>query len=437
MNQLSSLLEKNMPSSLKRHLYFWTISAFVLNLIALIVPFHISSILYIADVVLVFFLFLIYVLFLKFPFKLNALIGFSLLIQIWLLVTTLYAYLVLLRSTEFDVYQYRFLLYIFYFYVGYAFCALFPQSRRIIIFLLLLEGTFSVITAFFQFLHFSPAIHWANTVIGPGFNIAHWAGRDVLRAGGLEGWPGRYTDMCARNIFLLIGLTWGKVLKLSRFLLILFFLIGGLIAQFRTGYVLIGLALIFLIKLIWSQKISPKILYSSFLLISFGVFLGAEAKHLNYVLHTNLQTSESLKFRETVTWAPAYYVAQEVPWTGIGMDTRLEGFNPAHLNSKWTDANVSMDNGYLLFFSWGGYPAVAIIIVSFVTLIVLLWRLWKNHDLPSEHRAFVLWGLLTMVGFAITMVTRNGIIQTKTMTLIFFTAGFVMQTPFKKLDIRS
>lgn len=436
MNDHSVLFKKNLSSNIKKHLYFWTISAFLLNLVALIVPLHISSMLYVADVLLVFLLFFIYILFLKFPFRLNAVTGFSLLIQAWLLITTLYAYLALFRSTEFSVYQYRFLLYILYFYVGYAFCTLFPYSRRLIIFLLLLEGVFSVVTAFFQFLHFSPAVHWANAVIGPGFNIAHWAGRDVLRAGGLEGWPGRYTDMCARNIFLLIGLTWGKVLKLSRFLLILFFLIGGLIAQFRTGYLLLGLAVIFLIKLIWSQKTSLKMLYSSFLFISFCVFLGAEAKHLSYVFHTNLQTSESLKFRETVTWAPAYYIAKEVPWTGIGIDTRLEGFNPAHLNSKWTDANVSMDNGYFLFFSWGGYPAVAIIIVSFITLIVLLWRLWKNNNLTSEHRAFVLWGLLTMIGFTVTMVTRNGIIQTKTMTLIFFTAGFVMQSPFKKLNTK-
>lgn len=336
-----------------------------------------------------------------------------LLVQIWLTICSFISGLQLGRTNDFETSNYFLVMIVIFYFNGAMITYVWPKYRAVLLNLLLGIFTLSAVVGVLQFLKVPPALALARfynaradiTAWGVDASgvIVHGAGS--VRAIGL----GTVPEWLAFQGLLAWGIISSRLLyrqlKPWEFLAAMFFLMVALIAQSRVMYISLAICVIaFLVLLV---RRDPK--RGSLYVVSFavcGMLLGIVAQErLSYAFGTNLQTDDTLRYRQEIGWVQAYQIIDERPWVGIGPDDGLVWRLRLITPDRWTQG-TDLDNGFLLMASWGGYPALALFIGFLIFSLISAYTVVADRFATHERRrcAFV-------VGLAVVLVMNNMILN--------------------------
>lgn len=348
------------------------------------------------------------------PIRLVWPIRFVLLLQVWLTICSFLSGAELGRTNDFETSNYFLIVPVIYFINAAVISYVWHDYRKWFMNTLLVIFGVSCFIGFLQFLKIPPALALAN--IYNKIDITAWGtdasgnvafGRGSVRAVGLGGWP----EWLAFHGLLGWGIVASRLLKRSlvpwEFALATFFLLSAFIAQSRIMYAsLLVCTLTFLYLLIQRDPKYGKAYITAFV-AALVVLIVVAGERMSYALSTNLQTDQTLSYRQDIGWQQAYSIMQERPWVGIGPDDRMVWQVNRTVPDRFTQG-APVDNGFLLLLSWGGLPALAlympIVLIGLGSGLLLV----TNKKLSFERRQMAFLGGLCMGLVLNNMMLNNG-----------------------------
>jgi hypothetical protein len=413
---------------------YWTLINLAILLIVTIIPPVAKSPLFFLTTASTIFNVFVYLFVIKVPLKLNGLLVGLLLMQGWLSFTSMYADLTIARSLRLSVYDFRFFVYVLYFFSGYSLSYVFPETREWVRRLVLITLSLSLLVGFLQFLHFQPALRLAEIYIAKeDVDITAWDRIKGTRAIGLDGWPFNFARTAVVGFALAVGAALWRIIKPWEFMLSLLFLVGGIMAQARTAYPTIFLSFLILIYILLRQKSNAKWGYLAIIVAATAALFTLGYEQLGYALEALEPTkASSFQYRQEFAWPQALRILADRPWTGIGIDTNFEvGQTQGVIRiSKWTEGIV-LDSGYLLLLAWGGYPALFILILTFILAAIGLYKARVDKNLTHDQLPFLMLGVLYLLFLINVMGAENGITLTRNNAVLVFCMGLITPIPKK------
>jgi hypothetical protein len=159
------------------------------------------------------------------------------------------------------------------------------------------------------------------------------------------------------------------------------FLAVAFMAQLRSVYPVLALFLIWFVFAMVRRHRESAIGY----LLFFATFLTgigfAAYEKLKYGLNSNTDT---LAYRLRVGWPQAYRILEVRPVFGIGPETGFVSSASATIDRFVR--GFPLDNGYLDFAAWGGYPAVVLVVITGVIALRSTCVLLRSAQDPFRKR---------------------------------------------------
>lgn len=347
------------------------------------------------------------------PLRIPAAIGGLIVLNFWLVVCDFNAAITMGRMLPLEPTDYFFLLYILWFLQAAALAFYAPWVRPIYLRLILGVVFINAVMSLLQFAHFGPALAIAN-IYSRLNDITNWNNLGGTRVVGLTGWPETVTLwMITGAAYTMSPLLYTK-LKPTHVVLTAMFILVGLLAQLRSLYpILFAEAALFLYLLVKRNRDATVAYLSLASLISLvvgAIYLPVIAEKLKYGFSLN---SNSAVFRFTVGWQQAFNILAKRPIYGIGHEPNFVSLI-LPITTRW-GAAMGLDCGYLDLGAWGGYPAMAIFIVTgYLALRAIIKNFKKTRHDPLMYR----------LNFVV-LVQASAILFSMLFNPCFFTAYFI------------
>lgn len=312
----------------------------------------------------------------RIPFAIASLV----LLHIWFVICTIIAQVELARSTDFNNADYPIVGYFLAFLQGSMLAYFMPESRKVMLRFFVAFAVISSLVAFAQFLKFGPAISLGNRMVG-WQAIDDWGGRGGVRSVGLFGSIGLivYFHMAAAT--LMISALHFRKLAWWEFVVIGMLVLSSLMSQTRNAYPIIAIVLLYGAVLLFKryQKLGIPITLAGLLVLI--LFFVAGGRQLTYLGMTFEEEGLSTwDFRKDVLWPQAWAVADERPWTGVGVESLYAGLTRLLGRDRFVWAG-QMDNGYLIALAYGGFPGLVLLVFTvFVALVTSIRHFSRNLE---------------------------------------------------------
>jgi len=119
-----------------------------------------------------------------------------------------------------------------------------------------------------------------------------------------------------------------------------------------------------------------------------------------------------------LSWVQALRVFRDHPWFGIGFNTF--GFVQERYGYvRFGTAAYSSDGGLLFIAVLTGLIGVSVYVLMLWTLVRRCRSIWRDHDLPAEHRGLAIGTAAVIVGLCIDSVFVNSLLTTFVMELFW------------------
>ncbi len=356
------------------------------------------------------------------------LIGF---LQIWFTFCTIYATIVLMRTSDFGSADYSLVTFILAFLQGAALTYLFPDLRKKILIYLYVLGGASFIMGLLQMAHFGPAISYGNAVIGFE-QIDDWGGKGGVRA------PGLFPSIGVTVVFnlliaSLIGATalvrklkgYEMALLAAAFLSLVFVQVRSAAPQILAVYAFVTYAL--------AKRYGSRALLLSLLCLGGIVLIVASfPEKFAYTLST-LSDQTTLDYRTDVLWPQAIHIYEQHPFTGIGVEPAFAGYET--LETRYVRENI-LDSGWMVALAYGGLPGVCLLGLTCLAGLVgscMAVRFKSNYE-DDTHRIFGIAGIFVVLSLALSLAVGNTFTNVSIGMPYFMLLGCMTPRVFKKLQ---
>lgn len=357
---------------------------------------------------------------LKVPLRIVWPVGLLMVLQIWFVFCDMQASLTLGRFSPFGTPDFLLLFYVFYFIQAAALVYYAPETRKLLIKMLIWSTALSSFVALLQFIKVGPALQLGN-LYNAARNLENWDNRGGVRAFGLTGWPAMMALTSLGAAALIASRMLDRKLKVWELLACIAFLGVSLTAQARTLYPGIALAALALLWML-AKRDKPKAL--AFVMLAAAlvtVLVTLFYDRIAYALTTNIFNDPNLNFRMHVAFPQAYKIFEARPWTGIGPDLNLVFISPATIPDRWVTGQT-LDNGYLMLLAWGGLPALAIFLSAIGSGIAGLAKIVKMKGIDPSRRQLAFYGAAMLLGLLDYMLGGVGFVDTPFISMLLMTA---------------
>jgi len=358
----------------------------------------------------------------RLPLRIPAAIAGMVLLNGWIVVCSYNAALTLSRSSVFGIPDYFMFMYFLLFMQAAALNYYRPQWREIYIKCIIAAACIHSVVAILQFVHFGPALKIAENYNGA--DITDWSGKGDggTRVVGLTGWPLQMTEWAMFGFSFFAGVVLSRKFKPWEALAAFGFLGVAFMAQLRGVYPVLGLLFVWFIFALVRRHREGSIGYLAFFVTCLVGVGFAAYERLKYGLNANTDT---LAYRLKVGWPQAYRVLEVRPLFGIGPET---GFiSSASTTVDRFVKGFPLDNGYLDFAAWGGFPAVILVALTGLVAVKSVFTLLLQVDDPFRKR--VVFMLLVQVLIIFVGMNSNPLFfDYFTVQATFGIAGVAMAT---------
>jgi O-antigen ligase len=194
-------------------------------------------------------------------------------------------------------------------------------------------------------------------------------------------------------------------------------------SQVRNATVLIALVLLPLIALFVKRHKYAALPYVVAAMVVLLVMIIYGGDRFQYLFSGDTSTFD---YRQDVLWPQAFNIIENRPWFGIGVEPAFAGF-PVLATDRWSNA-IILDNGYLVAGSFGGIPAITLLVMAVGTAIYGGIKLVARKTQDRWEKGFAVSSLIIALAFGYGMLFGNMFTNISIGIFYFVVAGMAMPT---------
>lgn len=338
-------------------------------------------------------------------------------VQVWFTFSTVVSQTSMGRQVAFSPPDYSLVTFVLAFLQGALLVQIAPKLRRGVFIGLAALCAVSAVVAVMQFLNVGPAIELANRMVGQE-DITNWAGQGGVRAVGI--WPGVILPVHYNLIAIgiMCAALFYRKLKPWEIALVIGLAAVMFMSQVRNATVLIALVMLPLIALFIRRHKEAAVPYVVAGVLVMLAMVTTGGDRFQYLFSGDTSTFD---YRRDVLWPQAKTIYETRPWTGIGVEPTFAGFFSPEVG-RYSDGRI-MDNGYFVALTYGGLPALSLLVLSVVASIIGAIALVLRPAVDRWQRGFALGTLVIALAFGYGMFFGNMITNASLGMPYFLLAG--------------